>query len=308
METTPAIPTPRSFAVIFVLGPPGAGKGTLCKHLAQTYNLTHYSVGDSLRSWMRRNHTTPLAVCIQDKLDNQGFLTSDDLNPFICQAIKDAVYRDEPKSQGILVDGFPRCTEQLESFNTWPFQDELPLAPSSDGRARPNAKPDIVLSFEATKQNAKARYLARARDSNDSKEKFERRFAEYEAETRAVEEVYRQRGVLIDVGTRLPYLAACIREGLRLWPPMMRVMGKQSDRGDVLCGPRARRGTKVVWAALAAMMKDPRGFGDNDDPARLHEMEAVYSLVFATSTRWECLGKKLAYVEFWKVIFELVTM
>ncbi|RYP80619.1 hypothetical protein DL769_002364 [Monosporascus sp. CRB-8-3] len=157
METTSTIPTPRSFAVIFVL------------------------------------------VRIQDKLDNQGFLTSDDLNPFIHQAIKDAIYQDEPKSQGILIDGFPRCTEQLESFNTWPFQDELPLAPSSDGRARANAKPDIVLCFQVTKQNAKARYLARARDSNDSKEKFERRFAEYEAETMAVEEVYRHRGILIDV-------------------------------------------------------------------------------------------------------------
>ncbi|RYP65606.1 hypothetical protein DL771_008214 [Monosporascus sp. 5C6A] len=220
MQTTPTIPTPRSFAVIFVLamcpptpqstlacsnkfsGPPGAGKGTLCTHLARTYNLTHYSVGDSLRSWLRGNQTTSLAVRIQDKLDNQGFLTSDDLNPFIRQAIKDALYEDEPKSRGILVDGFPRCKEQLESFNTWPFQDELPLAPSSDGRASANAKPDIVLSFQVTKQNAKARYLTRARDSNDSKEKFQRRFAEYEAETMAVEEVYRQRGVLIDVGIK----------------------------------------------------------------------------------------------------------
>ncbi|RYP68780.1 hypothetical protein DL770_008390 [Monosporascus sp. CRB-9-2] len=160
METTPTIPTPRSFAVIFVL------------------------------------------VQIQDKLDNQGFLTSDDLNPFIRQAIKDAIYQDEPKSQGILVDGFPRCAEQLESFDTWPFQDELPLAPSSDGRARANAKPDIVLTFAVTKQNAKARYLARARDSNDSEEKFERRFAEYEAETMEVEELYRQRGISIDVGIK----------------------------------------------------------------------------------------------------------
>ncbi|KAI1650409.1 P-loop containing nucleoside triphosphate hydrolase protein [Daldinia loculata] len=199
METTPTIPIPRRFAVIFVLGPPGAGKGTLCTHLAQTHNLTHYSVGDSLRDWMRQNHATSLGTRIKDKLDNQGFLTSEDLNPFICQAIKDAIYQDEPKSQGILVDGFPRCIEQLESFNTWPFQDELPLAPSSGGWDRANAKPDIVLCFKVTKQNAEARYLARGRDSNDSKEKFERRFVEYEAETMEVEEVYRQRGILIDV-------------------------------------------------------------------------------------------------------------
>ncbi|OJD40275.1 uridylate kinase [Diplodia corticola] len=187
--------TPRSFAVVFVLGAPGAGKGTLCSHLAQTSNLAHYSVGDSLRAWMRDNKATPLAVAIQDKLDNQGFLTSDDLNPFIRQAIKDAMRQNGARIQGILVDGFPRCTEQLESFNAWPFQDDLPLAPTHDA----NAKPDIVLSIGITKANAKARYVARARDSNDSLEKFERRFAEYEAETMPVEQAYRQRGVLIDV-------------------------------------------------------------------------------------------------------------
>ncbi|KAL0261708.1 hypothetical protein SLS55_003138 [Diplodia seriata] len=197
MENPSITPSPRSFAVIFVLGAPGAGKGTLCTHLAQAHNLTHYSVGDNLRSWMRENRTTSLAVAIQDKLDNQGFLTSADLNPFICQAVKDAIYHDQPKPQGILIDGFPRCTEQSESFDTWPFQDELPLAPSSAGAA--GAKPDVVLSFGVTKQNAEARYIARARDGNDSKEKFERRFAEYEAETMAVEDVYRRRGVLIDI-------------------------------------------------------------------------------------------------------------
>ncbi|KAI1464235.1 P-loop containing nucleoside triphosphate hydrolase protein [Daldinia caldariorum] len=202
METHP-VPATRSFAVIFVLGPPGGGKGTLCAHLAQTHNLAHYSVGDGLRSWMRENRTTELAVRIQDKLDNQGFLTSQDLNPFICWAIKDAINQqdkqDQPRPQGILIDGFPRCIEQLESFNVWPFQDELPLAPSSAGWTRENAKPDVVLRVDVAKQNARMRYLARARDGNDSEDKFERRFAEYEAETIPVEEVYRQRGILIDV-------------------------------------------------------------------------------------------------------------
>jgi UMP-CMP kinase len=149
---------------------------------------------------MRENRGTSLAAEIQSKLDNQGFLSSETLNPFLCRAIMDAINHDEPKFRGVLVDGFPRCTEQLKSFDTWPFQDKLPLAPDSDGEVRADAKPDIVLSFEVTKHNAKARYLHRARDNNDSEEKFERRFAEYELETTVVEEVYRQRGILIDVG------------------------------------------------------------------------------------------------------------
>lgn len=176
------------------LGAPGAGKGTLCAHLAQTYNLVHYSVGDGLRSWMRQNQSAPLAITIQDKLNNQGFLTSKELNPFICRAIEDAMSQKSEKA-GIMIDGFPRNIEQLDSWIVWPFAEELPLT----GAPNVDAKPDVVVSLRVGKQNAKARYSARARDSNDSDEKFERRFAEYEVETLPVEETYRQRGILIDV-------------------------------------------------------------------------------------------------------------
>lgn len=151
---------------------------------------------------MRENRTAPLAVQIQDKVDNQGFLDSEYLNPFILQAIKDALYQAEPELQGILIDGFPRCAGQLEGFLTWPFIIEQPLVPSYQGAVMPIAKPDIVLCFGVTKENARARYLARARDSNDSEEKFERRFAEYEDKTVYVEEVYRQRRKLIDVSIK----------------------------------------------------------------------------------------------------------
>lgn len=133
-------------------------------------------------------------MTIQDKLDNQGFPTSEELNPFIARAIKDALSQQPPKA-GILVDGFPRSTEQLESWNAWPFSEDLPIASGIDT----DAKPDILLSLRVSKQNVKARYSARARDSNDSKEKFERRFSEDEQETLHVEEIYRERGTLIDL-------------------------------------------------------------------------------------------------------------
>ncbi|KAF5619945.1 adenylate kinase [Fusarium sp. NRRL 25303] len=128
----------------FNLGAPGAGKETLSAYLAQKYNLVHYS----------------------------------DLNPFIHREILDAFNRNEPEVRGILVDGYPRCIEQLDSFGTWPFQDTVPLAPSDDGKSSLVIKPDLVLSFQITEQNARARYLSRGRDTNDSSDKFEKRFTE----------------------------------------------------------------------------------------------------------------------------------
>lgn len=159
----------------------------------------HYSVGDGLRAWMRENRSTELAAKIRSKLDNQGFLTSEDLNPFIYQQILDAVNRDGPEVTGILIDGYPRCIEQLNSFGAWPFQNVAPLAPGSDGKVSLDIKPDLVLSFQVMKHNAKERYLGRARDNNDSAHKFEKRFTEYEVETVPVEEEYRRHGVLIPV-------------------------------------------------------------------------------------------------------------
>lgn len=113
----------------------------------------------------------------------------------------------------------------------------------------------------------------------------------------------------------LPYLQACIKEGLRLWPPSMGLMGKISDQDDVVCGIKVPAKTQVAWAALA-VMKDRAVFGENAgvfeprrwidaEPAQLKEMEATYGLVFAGGTRWECLGRRLAYVELGKALFEV---
>ncbi|KAK6513060.1 hypothetical protein TWF506_009223 [Arthrobotrys conoides] len=184
--------TRRHFAIVFILGAPGAGKGTLCTHLATAYNLVHFSVGDSLRIWMRANRDKPLAERIQQKLQNQGFLIPEELNPFILEAIQDAMMNQEA-CNGILLDGFPRCMEQLESWNTWPFSDDLTLKGGS--------KPDVVLSFTVNKEIAKARYLARGRDGNDNEGVFEKRFAEYITETVPVENAYRKRGMLIEFDT-----------------------------------------------------------------------------------------------------------
>ncbi|KAF1949820.1 P-loop containing nucleoside triphosphate hydrolase protein [Byssothecium circinans] len=167
-----------TFSIIFVLGAPGAGKGTLCTHLARIHNLVHFSVGDTLRAYRKANPDTPLAAIIENKLENQGFLTSSELGPFLDQAIKDA----GTTANGILIDGFPRCKEQAESFDE-----------------KSGYRPDAVLKVVVEKEKAKMRYLSRGRDSNDSAEKFEKRFAEYERESPPVEKLYVDAGILMEV-------------------------------------------------------------------------------------------------------------
>ncbi|KAF6833487.1 adenylate kinase, partial [Colletotrichum plurivorum] len=226
-----ASPQRRKFAVIFVLGSsapiltsttsrspistgaPGSGKGTICTHLARKHSLLHFSVGDALRAWMRANPEAPLASTIQDRLDHQGFLTSAELNPFLGLAIEEAARRDDDL-RGILIDGFPRCEEQLDSWALWPFQERLPLEGSG--------KPDVVLLLDVKRENAEARYLARGRDRNDSAEKFTKRFSEYIKEGPPVERHYREAGLLIEIdnnGTKEENIAT-VEKALRksaLW-------------------------------------------------------------------------------------------
>jgi adenylate kinase family enzyme len=147
---------------------------------------------------MRENQGTSLAVTIQEKLDRQGFLTPEDLNPFIGRAIKEAIAEDQA---GIIVDGFPRNADQLASFEHWPFQEELPIKVEEE-----KWLPDVVLLFNVDKEKARERCLARGRDKNDSAEKFENRHAEYLREGPPVEQAYRSAGVLLEVGGPLSFL------------------------------------------------------------------------------------------------------
>ncbi|KAG7415888.1 hypothetical protein Forpe1208_v005465 [Fusarium oxysporum f. sp. rapae] len=90
-------------------------------------------------------------------------------------------------------------THLTQKYNLVHHSDTVPLAPGDDGKISLDIKADLVLSFQITKQNARARYLSRGRDTNDSADKFEKRFKEYELENVPVEEEYRKRGILVSI-------------------------------------------------------------------------------------------------------------
>lgn len=45
----------KKFNIIFILGPPGSGKGTQCSLLTQKLNILHLSAGELLRNELKRN-------------------------------------------------------------------------------------------------------------------------------------------------------------------------------------------------------------------------------------------------------------
>ncbi len=95
---------------IILLGPPGAGKGTQAKVLAQRLRLPHISTGDILRQNVSGN--TPLGKQAQDFM-NKGALVPDAL---VTQMLNQRI--NQPDTQkGFILDGYPRNISQAEALD-----------------------------------------------------------------------------------------------------------------------------------------------------------------------------------------------
>jgi len=107
----------RNIGPIVLLGPPGAGKGTQSKRIAEHYRIPQVSTGDLLREHVKQQ--TPLGREVQALMAN-GELVSDHL---VCDIV--AWRLREPDAQrGFILDGFPRTQKQaawLDAFLKFEF-------------------------------------------------------------------------------------------------------------------------------------------------------------------------------------------
>jgi adenylate kinase len=93
---------------VFVMGPPGAGKGTVCKRIADKYHYEHLSVGDLFRAETARGSKVGTQI---DRLIKNGQLVPDDIT---LRVLKRAM--DKSPGNKFLLDGFPRSKEQAVAF------------------------------------------------------------------------------------------------------------------------------------------------------------------------------------------------
>ena len=94
---------------IVLLGPPGVGKGTQAKVIAEKTGLPHISSGDLFRENIK--NTTELGKLAQSFM-NKGELVPDDVT---IGMIRDRLARPDCK-EGALLDGFPRTVVQAEAL------------------------------------------------------------------------------------------------------------------------------------------------------------------------------------------------
>lgn len=95
---------------IILLGPPGAGKGTQAKVLAERLNLVHISTGDILRHNVSEG--TDLGNQAKEYM-NKGVLVPDEL---VGQMLTQSIDQIDTKS-GFILDGYPRNINQARTLD-----------------------------------------------------------------------------------------------------------------------------------------------------------------------------------------------
>ncbi len=95
---------------IILMGPPGAGKGTLAKQLKEELHLVHISTGDMFRDAIKAQ--TELGKLAQ-KYINDGHLVPDEVTIGL---VKERLSQKDCDA-GFLLDGFPRTLPQAEALS-----------------------------------------------------------------------------------------------------------------------------------------------------------------------------------------------
>jgi adenylate kinase len=166
---------------LLIMGPPGAGKGTQAQRVAAHYEIPAISTGDIFRAM--KTSDTPLARQLRAIVDSGGLVSDEITNAVVAERLTES-----DCVAGFLLDGYPRTLQQVEALDDF-------LASSGQSL-------DAVISLLADIDEVVDRLLKRAEvegRSDDTADTIRRRQAIYLRETEPLLEVYRDRGLLVEV-------------------------------------------------------------------------------------------------------------
>ena len=106
---------------VVLLGPPGAGKGSLAGLLKEKYSLAHISTGDMLREEIKKGTALGLEI---KSLMTQGALVSDEL---VTKLVEQRFLHDPELKKGYMLDGFPRTVKQARDLDVLLAKADAPL-------------------------------------------------------------------------------------------------------------------------------------------------------------------------------------
>jgi len=180
---TPLKPVVQKPAVVFVLGGPGAGKGTQSEYIVNKYGYVHLSAGDLLRA--ERKSGSAQGQLIDDYIKDGKIVPVEITIKLLMAAI------EANGGKRFLVDGFPRNTNNLAGWQKVAGE-ELNVCG--------------VLFYDCPEEVMEARLLERGKTSgrsDDNLESIRKRFRTYVNETQPIIAYYDYAGLVHKIdGTR----------------------------------------------------------------------------------------------------------
>ena len=166
---------------LILMGPPGAGKGTQATVVAEHFGVPAISTGDIFRANVSEG--TELGRKAKEYMDAGEYVPDEITNEMVRNRIGEA-----DATSGFLLDGYPRTVAQVE---------ELDGMISATGHSL-----DAVVVLVVERDVLVQRLLERARTegrADDTEEVIRRRQEVYAEQTAPLIDVYRDRGILVEV-------------------------------------------------------------------------------------------------------------
>ncbi|GAW50667.1 adenylate kinase [Nocardioides sp. PD653] len=163
------------------MGPPGAGKGTQAKFIAEHFKIPAISTGDIFRANVSEG--TELGIQAKRFMDAGDYVPDEVTNLMVRNRI------DEPDAaNGFLLDGYPRTLAQVEEL---------------DGMIKfTGHQLDAVVCLTVDQDEIVSRLLQRAQvegRADDTEDVIRRRQELYLEQTEPLIDVYQKRGIVVEV-------------------------------------------------------------------------------------------------------------
>ena len=185
------------------LGPPGVGKGTQAKMVAEHLHIAHISTGDILREAVKQN--TPLAREVRSYME-KGLLVPDGL---VLNLLLERL-RGSDAAEGYILDGYPRNLKQAEDLQNagitvervvyFNASEEVLVRRISGRRTCRDCGRIYNIYYAPPKEEGRCDCGGELFQRNDDTEEVVRaRLKEYHAKTAPLVEYYRKKGLLVEV-------------------------------------------------------------------------------------------------------------